>query len=160
MTDIPMPPASAAATGGPAPQADDEVARLIALHTHLQDTVQGFDKVTEKAEPEFLGVAEAFGALHRAQAGRVAQMVAALGGDVAADGSLMGTVNRAVVEIRSWFDDIGHNVMDALVDGEMRLLESFDAAISASPSPERRGLLQQMQTDLRDLLRRHAPNDS
>jgi hypothetical protein len=66
-------------------------------------------------------------------------------------------VNRAVVEIRSWFDEIGHNVMDALVQGERNVLEAFDDAIVASPNPERLAILDQMRVELVRLLQRHAP---
>ena len=159
MTDMPMPPGGAVpGSGGPTPQGGEETVRLAALRTHLLDTLQGFDKVVEKAEPEFQGVASDFLALHKTQAERVAQLLLALGHDPHDTGSLHGTVNRAAVEIRSWFDDIGHNILGSIAEGERALLDSFDAAIVASPSPERRGVLQQMRTELETLLQRHAPD--
>lgn len=157
MTDIPMPPGGAAATGGPPPDRGDETALLAALHTHLLDTMEGFDKAMEKADADVLGPLEAFHGLHRAHAEKIAGMLAALGGAPRDDGSLLGTVNRAVVEVRSWFDGGGHTLMEAMIAGEARMVAAFDAVIEASPSPERRGALQQMQTELRRLLQRHAP---
>ena len=159
MTDIPMPPGGPrSATPDPTPQGGEEAACLVDLHIRLVDTLSGYDKVIEKAEPEFLGVAEAFRSLHQSHCDRVAVLLAGLGEEGRDEGSMIGTVNRAAVEIRSWFDDIGHNVMDALVDGEEQVLAAFRTAIEASPSPERRGVLQQMQGELEALLREHVPD--
>lgn len=158
MTDMPLHPGGVrAATGGPSPRSDDERVRLADLYTCLIDTLQGYEKVVEKAEPEFVGTAEAFRVLHQGQAERVAAMLADLGHTTKEEGSFFGMVNRAVVEVRSWFDDIGHNVMDALVSGERNVLEAFDDAIVATTHPERLAILDQMRGDLVALLHRHAP---
>jgi len=157
MTDMPIPPGNVlAGTGGPSPRRQQEIETLAELHTRLIDTHAGHDKLVEKAEPAFVGIARDFRSLHREQARRVAAMLSALGHDPAGDGSLFGAVNRAVVEVRSWFDEIGHNVMDALVQGEKHVLEAFDAAIAASPSPVRKSILEQMRGELVLLLDRHA----
>ena len=159
MADISMPQGGVRdTTGGPGPRGGDEHARLQDLHTRLVDTVAGYDKLVEKSEPEFVGIAEEFRDLHRTQAERVLAMLHGLGGEPDAEGSMMGTVNRAVVEVRSWFDDIGHTVIDALVDGEKRVLEDFKTAKAASPSVERRGMLDQMCGEITMLLHRHAPD--
>jgi hypothetical protein len=146
-----------AGSGGSSPESEDERVRLADLHTCLVDTVMGYEKVVEKAEPDFVGIAEEFHMLHQSQAERVAAMLTDLGHDTKDEGSLFGMVNRAVVEIRSWFDEIGHNVMDALVQGERNVLEAFDYAIVASPNPERLAILDQMRVELVRLLQRHAP---
>ena len=158
MTDVSIPPAqSTPAPGGPGESSEDELRRLQDLHTRLLDTLDGYDKVLEKAEPDFAALVEEFRTLHTGQTDGVRALLRELGQPLASDGSLMGTVNRAVVEIRSWFDDIGHNVLDGLVDGEKRLLESFEAARDASPSIERRGRIDQMRAETLLLLQRHAP---
>ena len=158
MTDIPVPRDGIPATGGPGPRDDNEAACLSDLYTRIVDTLAGYDKLMDKAEAEFLGVAGAFRNLHRIHRDRVAEMLHQLGHEPREGASLVGTVNRAAVEIRSWFDDLSHNVMDALVDGERQVLEAFQTAITASPSPERRGVLQQMHGELSALLRQHAPD--
>lgn len=159
MTDIPVPPSGAAAIpGGPGPRQDDEIARLADLHTRLIDTLDGYDKAAEKAESEFLGVVEEFRALHQRHAQQVIAMLAALGHNPDPDGSVIGTVNRAVIEVRSWFSEIGHNIMDGIADGEKRVLEELDAAIAAATSIERRAELDQMRGDTITVLQRHAPD--
>ena len=66
MTDIPMPQAGARdLTGGPSPRGDEEYERLRDLHTRLVDTLAGYDKVVEKAEPDFVEVAHEFQSLHQ-----------------------------------------------------------------------------------------------
>lgn len=161
MTDIPFPPGgSDGRPHDPAPRGEDELQKLQDLHTLLIDTIAGYDKVLEKAEPEFVGIAEAFRGVHVTQAERVAALATAMGGETDDDGSFFGTVNRSVIEIRSWFDDIGHNILDALADGEQRVIDSIDAAIEASPSVERRGVLQQMRSEITLLLGRHAAGGS
>lgn len=146
---------AAAGTGGPAPRGEQEIAALVELHTRLIDTLEGYDALTERAEPDFRSIAEEFQTLHRKHEAGVARLLASLGHDPGGDGSVFGTVNRAVVALRSWFDDIGHNVLDALVQGEKHVLEGFDEAIAASPSIERRGVLEAMRGELTALLARY-----
>lgn len=159
MTDLTMRPDTLlpdAASGGPRRQ-EEEVRKLAELHTRLIDTVEGHDKIAEKAEPDFVAVAEEFRDLHRDQAGRVASMLAGLGHDPGRDGSIFGSVNRAVVEMRSWFDDIGPNVLEAVRQGEKHVHDAFEEAIAASPSVSRRAALDAMRQELAQLVERHAP---
>ncbi|MGY6632837.1 MAG: DUF2383 domain-containing protein [Alkalilacustris sp.] len=158
MTDAThLPGQGPARSAEPSPRHEEEISRLQDLHTRLVDTKSGFDKVLEKAQPDFAGIAAEFQALHALHAERVRMLLRDLGAEAASDGSLVGTVNRAVVEVRSWFDDIDHNVMDGIVDGEKRLLGEFQAVIAASPSVERRVRMEQMREETLSLLRRHAP---
>ena len=159
MADVTLPQGAAAETaGGPSPRSDEEVSKLKDLHASLVDTREGCDKMVEKAEADFVAVAADFRSLHQLQAERVRAILSAMGEDPGAEGgTVMGSVNRAVVEVRSWFDDIGHNVVEALADGEKRLLQDFEAAIAASPSVERRGMLDRMRGEIVTLLQRHAP---
>jgi len=160
MTDIAYPPGAlsgiATGSGGPGPRSEQEIAALAELHTRLIDTLAGYDTLIERAEPDFRQTAEEFQTLHRKQEAAVARLLGALGHDPGRDGSMFGTVNRAVVALRSWFDDIDHNVLDALVQGEKHVLEGFEEAIAASPSVERRGVLAQMRSELVTLLAQHA----
>ncbi|WP_201156216.1 DUF2383 domain-containing protein [Rhodobaculum claviforme] len=158
MRAIPMSEAGARdPTGGPLPCGDEDHERLRDLHTRLVDTLAGYEKVVEKAGAEFVEIAHEFRSLHLAQSERVLAMLVGPGGHPGTDGSMLGTVNRAAVEVRAWFDGIGHNVIGALVDGEKRLLEEFKAAKAASPSVERRGVFDEMCGEIITLLQRHAP---
>jgi hypothetical protein len=158
---IPMSPGDAVAgTGGETPQSGDERARLADLHTRLIDTIDGYAKVIEKAEPEIVAIAEEFRDLHQGQAEKIGALLTAMGHDTSDSGSILGMVNRAAVEVRSWFGDIGHNVMDAIAEGETRVIEAFEDAIVASPSIERIAILEQMRGEIITLLQRHAPGQA
>jgi hypothetical protein len=133
-----------------------ETTALVDLHTRLRDTIDGFDTILDKAEPEFRPVAADFRALHIRQAGAVASMLEQDGHDPAQDGSMFGTVNKAVVTVRSWFDDISVNIMDQVVSGEKHVLEAYDTALPRATDPERRRILSEDRADLVALLDRHA----
>lgn len=159
MTDIPVPPGGASGISqDPSPRSNEEITKLTNLHILLTDTITGYDKVIEKAEPEFIEIAQAFRGVHVTQAEQVSNLLIAMGAEVDEDGSFFGLVNKTVITVRSWFDDISHNILDAIADGEKRVIEAIEDVIEASPSPERRGLLEQMRGEIKELLRRYAPD--
>jgi hypothetical protein len=108
---------------------------LATLHTRTVDALAGYEKMVEKAEPSFRPVAERFRTMHERHAGHIARMLAGYGVAADADGSFMGTVNKAVVTVRSWFDEIDEDVMDNVRSGEKSVLEAFDDAIAAPLAP-------------------------
>lgn len=154
MEPVPLPPRDVH------PQFEDPphgIEALIELHTRLDDTVAGFKKVVEKAEPDFRPVARDFLALHSDHARAVAGMLAHDGHDPAQDGSVFGAVNRALVQARSWFDTVDVNIMDALVQGEKHVLEAFEGAIESAEPAERRNALVAMRDAQIALMDKHCP---
>ena len=131
---------------------DGALDAMIALHTRSLDTEQGFAKMVEKAEPAFRPIAQRFGDLHARHVTRLGAMVRELGGEPDADGSFMGTVNRAVVTLRSVFDQIDDDVMVQVRNGEDFVLTSFDGAIAERQSPEHHRALVEMRAELAALL--------
>jgi hypothetical protein len=138
----------------PAPHAEpnDGATALIALYERTLDSVKGFAKMVEKAEPSFRQTAERFRALHARQADELARLLADLGIDADADGSFMGMVNEAVVAFRAFFDDIDEDVMDQVRSGEGWVLKAFDAAIAEQGAAMPTAKLREMQAELTDLL--------
>ena len=132
--------------------ASDSLEALSKLHTLSVDTQRGFQKMVEKAEPEFLATAERFSALHGRHVARLDTMMREMGGLPDADGSFMGSVNVAVVTIRSVLDAIDMAVMDRVRSGEENVLADFDRAIAASLPQGHHAALVQMKTELTDLL--------
>ncbi len=118
---------------------DRHAVALIALHDRTVDSVKGHVKMVEKAEPAFRDIAEQFRALHARHAGDLARLLADLGVEAESDGTIMGTVNQAVVTFRAFFDDIDEDVMDQVRSGEDWVLKAFDAAIEEQQSAERLG---------------------
>ncbi|WP_333829296.1 DUF2383 domain-containing protein [Pararhodobacter sp.] len=154
MEPIPHPPRSIHPKIEDAPQGVEE---LTELHTRLVDTIAGFEKMVEKAEPAFRPVAIAFKAMHSAHARAVGEMLVEDGHDPAQDGSLFGAVNRGLVAVRSWFDEIDENVMSALVQGEKHVLEAYEEAIAQTDVPQRREALTAMRDEQIAVMDRHCP---
>jgi hypothetical protein len=128
---------------------------LAELHTRHVDMVAGYDKILEVAEPEFEQIAHAFRTLHVRQANTIAAMLVEDGQDPSLSGSVFGRLNRAVVTVRSWFEDISTNMIEALIEGEMHVIEALDAALETMPESERRRLLVRFRSELVALLELH-----
>ena len=125
------------------------------LYTRIIDAKAGFDVMVDKAEPEFRDVATSFHDMHTRHAEKLREM---LHGYVDEDGSLMGTVNKAVVSLRAFFDEIDEDVMDQVRQGEKWVLESFREAEANCAAPHEAELIA-MRAELEDLLERTAHLD-
>lgn len=102
---------------------------LSALHNRTVDTIAGYRTMVDKAEPSFRATPEAFLALHVRHADILARMLARHDRVADADGTFMGTINRAVVSVRAMFDDIDDDLMSAIRNGESHVLTAFDTAM-------------------------------
>ena len=122
------------------------------LHNRITDALEGFRVMAAEAEPSFRPVVERFVAMHEGHAATVANMLmaGAAGGDL--DGTLMGTVNRAVVSVRALFTDIDAGTLENIRSGEEYVLEAFDRAIGAVGAPADETALSAMQDELVTLL--------
>ncbi len=142
---------------GPGPDPKENALDLIAeAHTRVVDTVSGFEKLVEKAEPEFRHVAETFLDMHLRHADALHAYLAQQGREPDADGSFFATVNRAVIEMRSWFEAVDHDVMDRIVEGEKHVLEAYQAAKEAQQSIEANAMLGRHMSEIDIMLSTHA----
>ncbi len=132
---------------------------LVTLHHRTVDAVAGYAKMVEKAEPSFKPIAEEFRNLHAAHAQRLERVLAELGQEIDPDGTLMGTVNVAVVSLRALFDTIDEGVMDNIRSGEDSVLTAFNDAIAASFDPTTTTALVDMRDALNGLLARTSHLD-
>jgi uncharacterized protein (TIGR02284 family) len=130
----------------------DEAQPLIAVYNRTVDSVKGYTKMVEKAEPSFRDTAERFRALHARHAGDLERILADLGIKAKADGSMMGTINQAVVTFRAFFDHIDEDVMDQVGSGEDWVLKAFDEAIVARGGAIPTVKPREMQAELTELL--------
>ncbi|WP_209427376.1 DUF2383 domain-containing protein [Pararhodobacter sp. SW119] len=136
---------------------DEERLDLIAeAHTRVLDTKKGFEKLVEKAEPKFRPVAKEFLALHSRHEGELAAYLGSCGRAPQEDGSFFGTVNRAVIEMRSWFEEVSDNVMDRVVEGEKHVLEGYAAARDAGQTVEAHAMLARHITEIDRLIAGHT----
>jgi hypothetical protein len=139
------------------PNPDKERLDLIAdVHTHVLDTISGFDKMVEKAEPAFKATAQAFLTMHSRHETELAGYLAQAGREPDEDGSFFGTVNRAVIEARSWFTDIDEDAMKPVADGEKRVIDSYEKACEVGQTVEANAMLVQHVEEIRALLHEHG----
>jgi hypothetical protein len=115
-----------------APDAEQE---LLTLQRRTADALAGYVTMVDKAEASFRPVAERFRALHDRHNAALVAMLIRHGAEADADGSFMGSVNKAVVSLRALFDEIDEDVMDSIRDGENYVLNAFDDAIAAIGMP-------------------------
>ncbi|SHH14201.1 DUF2383 domain-containing protein [Marivita hallyeonensis] len=142
-------------TAGREPDLADEDARtpndhLQELYTRIVDAKAGFDVMVDKAEPDFRDVALSFRDMHQRHADTIKDM---LHGNVEEDGSFMGTINKAVVSMRAFFDEIDEDVMDQVRRGEEHVIDAFRTA-EASVSQADEARLIALRAELEDLLDR------
>jgi len=98
-------------------------------HIALVDAVHGYDVMIEKAEPEIKSVLEMTRETSDRQAEELAQFLIAQGRHPSEDGSFMSTVHEGVVRTRAFFTDIDGDVLPAVIDGERRIVSSYDDAL-------------------------------
>lgn len=120
---------------------DERLDRLAEVHTRVLDTLNGFEKLIDKAEPDFVPVARAFHEMHTRHERDLADYLSKAGRSPQHDGSFFGTVNKAVIEMRSWFTEIDHNVMEQIKQGEKHVLEAYQSARNSAQTLEANSIL-------------------
>lgn len=145
-TLAPAQPLSDTRTGGPSPETDT----MLALYNRVVDAKAGFDVMVEKAEDDFIEVATSFRDMHARHADEIGKM---LSPDDAKDGTLMGTVNKAVLTLRAFFDEIDEDVMGQVRRGEQSVLQAFREAEEHAVGPQEAKLIG-LRAELEDLLER------
>jgi uncharacterized protein (TIGR02284 family) len=125
---------------------------LVDLHTTTIDVLKGYEKMVETAEPHFRPTVQRFLDLHARHAEALERMLVAKGAEVDADGSLMGTINRVVVGMRAFFDEIDEDVLGNIKDGEDHVLNAFDDVLNSKQTPEDATALSAMRDELVSLL--------
>ncbi len=123
----------------------DATRELLTLQRRSADALAGFQKMVEKAEPEFRPVVERFRALHDRHNAALTAMLIRHGQEPDAEGSFMGSLNKAMVSLRALFDEIDGSSMDSIRKGEEPVLEAFEDALAAPGLPPADAL------DLREL---------
>ncbi|MDD7971343.1 DUF2383 domain-containing protein [Roseinatronobacter alkalisoli] len=135
---------------------EDRVALIAEAHTRVLDITEGFEKLTEKAEPDFRPVAETYLFMHRKHEAELAAYLRQCGHEPDNDGSFFGAVNRALVEMRSWFEEVDDAVMDRIIQGEKHVLDAYENARNVGQTVEANALLTRHMSELDRLMQKHA----
>lgn len=115
---------------------------LSSLHTAIIDAREGYGKAIEKADdPDVLQRLRAVDGLHEAAHADIHRMLASHGEDADDDGSLMGSVHKAVVTARSAILGLDDGSLAAFASGEENNLEAYDEAIAEMADPAERTVL-------------------
>ena len=149
--------AAAAAPGGPLPDPADHQLDLVAeVHTRVRDLLEGFETMEGRAEAQFLPVVRDFIALHREHESELAGYLVRQGRDPDADGSFTGTVQKVLVAVKSWFENIDDGEMTAIKQGEKHLLEGYEQARQADLPAHADEMLGRHEKEIDAIMRRHA----
>lgn len=135
-----------------APHAVPDLGPLQTAHDRTVDALAGFEVMVDKAEPQFRPVAQRFADLHRRHAAELAAMLVDLGAVPDTDGTLMGTVNRAVVSLRALFDQIDADAMDRIRSGEEHVCSAYQDALASGLPGTAQTRLAALLAELNDLL--------
>ena len=142
-------PGSSTANTDFTPEALDKIQTAL---TRSVDARAGFETMVKKAEPELLPIARQFHDTHDQHAKQLSSLFAMHGRDPDADGSLMSTVNTAVVSARALFDEIDGDVMDNVRSGETHVLNALAEAAERVGDTQRENEIRAMIGDINALL--------
>lgn len=137
---------------GPQTLASEQDVTLIGIHDRTLDSVRGFAKMVETADPMFHDVAERFHSLHAHHAERLVKLLTQRGIGADAGGAAIGPVSETAAAFRTFFDDIDEDVMDQVRSGENWVLKSFDDAIKAQGEDSLAAALREMRDEVVSLL--------
>ena len=117
------------------------------LHTTVVDARNGYEEALKDADGR--GLTPLFQdmiALHQTHSEALAADLKRHGEEVDDSGSFLSTIHRTVISIRALFGGLDESVLPGLIDGEERLLEYYDEALSDCPPSETATLSEQRQT--------------
>lgn len=135
---------------------EDRLEKIAEAHRRVADVIEGFEKLVEKAEPEFRPVATAFLDTHRKHHLELAAYLKREGHEGSENGTFFGKVNRAVIEARSWFEKVDEAVIDRVREGEKHVLDGYAEARDTGQTVEANAMLTQHMSDIDSLLAKHA----
>lgn len=135
---------------------DKGLDRIEEVRTRVIDTIDGFGKIVERAEPEFLEIANTFLSMHQCHERVLSDFMRQSGRDTGKGGSFFGTVNRSLIEARSWFDHVDDTMLDSIISGEKHVLEAYEQALAEPLSDAAVTLLRRQMDDIDTVLRKYA----
>ena len=86
----------------------------------------------DRAEAELLPTVQEFRALHERHGAQLLALLEKAGGRPENTGSTMGAVHEAVAAARDWFGVLDASAIDAIIDGEIQVLDRYNASLKES----------------------------
>lgn len=107
-----------------------EVGSLADLATTLRDVIRGYDEMLERAHEDLAPALTSLRERHDRDLAEVLLALESSGGEPEATGSVMGVVHEAAATVRDWFGGLDSDALDAVIDGEERVLDQYAATMS------------------------------
>ncbi len=109
---------------------------LRALHQTLIDSRNGYDEaVTVSQDGDLSGLFRQMVILRNSAISEIEQLLAVDGTAVDQSQSIMSTINRAVIDIRSMLTGLTATTIPAFVEGEELILQQYDDVIGQLREP-------------------------
>lgn len=145
----PYSPVDAAADGA---EKRNDIEALQTVLTRTIDAISGYDKMLPEAEADVAPILKKLRETHHEHTGQLAAIITGLGGEPETEGSVMGTVNKAVVSLRAMFDEIDDDALEQAVNGEKWITDAFGEAAQELPEGHHRDEVVAMRQELEALL--------
>lgn len=122
---------------------------LKSLHTALIDSREGYEEALSDAEGR--GLTPLFRemiAMRTRHHAELDAMLKSAGQQPDESGSMMATVHRTVIKVRSLFGGLGQNILPGLIDGEERVVSYYDEVLEENVSPQDRQIIVAQRRDV------------
>lgn len=117
---------------------------LTSLYTALVDSRNGYDEAAKDAgKSGLVSLYQEMIALRRQSIAELEPLLIKAGLTPDRDGSYMSTVHRTIISFQSMLTDLDETVLPGFIDGEKRILKTYDEAIVQSGDPDREVLTRQ-----------------
>jgi uncharacterized protein (TIGR02284 family) len=117
---------------------------LSSLYTALVDSRNGYEEAAKDAgKTGLVSLYEEMIALRRQSIAELEPLLIKAGLTPDTGGSFMSTVHRTIISFQSMLTDLDETVLPGFIDGEKRILETYDEAIAHSGDPDREVLMRQ-----------------
>jgi uncharacterized protein (TIGR02284 family) len=104
---------------------------ITTLHTAAVDARIGYYKALEEADGGGLTTLfQEMIAIHTENAEELKTEIRKLGVEVDDEGSIMSTVHRSIMEVRSLFGGLNSSILPSLIDGEKRNAKKYEDVIA------------------------------
>lgn len=110
----------------------DTTAAVSQLSTDIVDVVKGYSVMEDRADGDLKPIVQRLHALHETHSAALLSALETIGGRPEDTGSIMGMVHTAVATARDWFDSLDTTALPQIIEGEKRLITSYNDAIETT----------------------------
>jgi uncharacterized protein (TIGR02284 family) len=123
------------------------------LHTILIDSRHGYQEALEDAGVRGLtGLFRDMIAMRTKDIAETAALITAAGGEAHSTGSIMTTVNKVIISIRSLFGELDERILPGLINGERRIVTYYDDALETAETETERETLERQRTKVQAVI--------